>query len=568
MTIRRWMSILAMLATLAAPAAVRAQVMSVSVNSAGEFLSQFRVLARQADQASAKQILDGLDALDQAGGLKWLDRTRPLAATVDLVPQKPGGRPVLPAINVFLPVTGRDEFLDGLKALGLAVDDQAGAEGFSHKIAPPGGNAQSAYLLAKADSPAGYVVLTTSPLSLETLRTVKAADLKPTRPGTVLVGLRIDRVPPSLKLAFLNNVKQRNNASRQRKDGENDDQYRGRMAGISFVENGVTSLIRDGREMTLDAAINEKTERFSMTLGLDALPETEMAGALKAFGDRRGRFAPIWREAALTLQGIVPVPDSFRTLIRKSLDEQRARLANDKDKDKAGDDSRMIALMLDALTPTLTGDSFDACLAMGSSATASKAGTNIVLFGVEMKDSEKVEAALREAIAKKPEDRARVTFDHDQGPDGTAIHRVTLDPKQLKPDEFGEPMMFMAFPEGAALVAVGGAGLPVIKQALEAFRKTPAAPPKTNPKAPQIGLDFSVLRFSRLHTGENDPAFQEAAQEIFKDKDSDTAQDHLQIGLTGEADHARLALEADLSVLRFLIKVGIIQQKGKAEPAR
>ena len=67
----------------------------------------------------------------------------------------------MPSGTLFLPVTSRDDFLEGIKGLGLAVDDQAGAEGFSHKIAPPNGNGQSAYLLA--NPPKGYAVLTLVP---------------------------------------------------------------------------------------------------------------------------------------------------------------------------------------------------------------------------------------------------------------------------------------------------------------------------------------------------------------------------------------------------------------------
>ncbi|MCA1685299.1 MAG: hypothetical protein LC745_04825, partial [Planctomycetia bacterium] len=219
---------------------------------------------------------------------------------------------------------------------------------------------------------------------------------------------------------------------------------------------------------------------------------------------------------------------------------------------------------LDALSPTLTGDSFDACVAMGSQAAAGKddgkGGTNVVLFGVALKDSIKVEAALREAIAKKvkPEDKGKVALDHARGADGTAIHRVTLDPKQLKGDEFGEPLMFLAFPEGAALAAVGGNGLAVMKQSLAALKKPAggAAP------GPQVGLDFAAVGFSRLHTGENEAAFREAAKDVFQGKDA--ARDQLHIGLTGEAARLRLLLEADLPVVRFFVKVGVIQQKAKA----
>ena len=116
-----------------------AQVVTVTVKSAGDLLSQFRTLAKAADPASARQMLDGLDALENGGALKWLDRAKPVSAVADLVAAGARRAAALPAVTVFLPVTGRDEFLDGLKGFGFAVDDQPGAEGFSHKLVRPAG---------------------------------------------------------------------------------------------------------------------------------------------------------------------------------------------------------------------------------------------------------------------------------------------------------------------------------------------------------------------------------------------------------------------------------------------
>src|SRR6478735_6724732 len=98
MAIRRWGRFVAagVVALAAAAGTARAQVATVTVKSAGDLLDQFRTLARQADAGSAKQMLDGLDALDQGGALKWLDRTKPVVATADLVNQAP-------AVTLFLP---------------------------------------------------------------------------------------------------------------------------------------------------------------------------------------------------------------------------------------------------------------------------------------------------------------------------------------------------------------------------------------------------------------------------------------------------------------------------------
>ena len=70
MVIRRWGRFVAVGVVALAAMGVgtaKAQVATVAVKSAGDLLDQFRTLARQADPGSAKQMLDGLDALDQGG---------------------------------------------------------------------------------------------------------------------------------------------------------------------------------------------------------------------------------------------------------------------------------------------------------------------------------------------------------------------------------------------------------------------------------------------------------------------------------------------------------------------
>ncbi len=542
-----------------------AQVATVTVKSADALFKQFRKLAGATDSAAAGQMTNGLDALDNGGILKWLARDRPAAATMDLIlPEAGAAGPPTPVVAVFLPITSRDDLLDGLKGLGLEIDDKPGVDGFSHKIAS-GGKALPLYLLA--DPPTGYAVATNVPSGAKRLRAVKPADLKPTRPGTVLVGLRIDRLPDPIKTAFLTNVRQRNEVSRQRKPGETDEQYKGRLAGINYAADAIEAFVRDGREVTLDAAVDETSNTLKMAMGIEARPGTPMANALGTFGARRGRFLNLWPGAGMTLQGVVPIPAAFRSLMQASIDQQRARL----EKDATPEDRRLTALMLDALKPTLNADAHDACIAMGTARGTGKDETNVVLFGIAMKDSIKVEAALRETLAKKlkAEDRDKVALDHDHGPGGTSIHRFTLDAKNLKADEFGQPLMFVAFPEGAAIAAVGGNGLGVLKQAIGSIRKAPGS---ATSAGPQIGLDVSAIRFSKIHNAENGDNFRAAVREVYPNAETKAdpakAQDHIRIGLSGESGRLRLMLESDLPALNFLAKVGAKRQKAGAVNGR
>ena len=83
-----------------------------------------------------------------------------------------------------------------------------------------------------------------------------------------------------------------------------------------------------------------------------------------------GRYLNLWREAAVTLQGILPVPDAFRTLVRASIEQERAKAAQEKDPAVR----QLSEMRLDAVAPTLTGDAYDACVAMGSQAGPGKDG--------------------------------------------------------------------------------------------------------------------------------------------------------------------------------------------------
>lgn len=562
MRIGRWLCyssvLLVSLGTSPAERMARAQVLSVTVKSADDVLKQLRSLADVFDTKVAKSLNDSLDKMSGPGALKGLDRARPVVVTLDLAGAPGdgvgGGMPVAAA---YVPVTNQGDFLETAKGLGLRLDAAEGLEGVSHKLSPMGGSSPPLFVLKSP--PRGYAVFTNVPGAAAKLAEVKPEGLAPSRPGVLLASLRLDRIPDVLKDGILANMNQRGDETRKRLDGEDDATYRGRLAGIALSEEGITSLLRDGREISLDLNINPNG---GLTLGLevDAKPGTAMSDTLAAFASRKSRFRSLAQGTAASLVGILPVADALRVPIREGIKAGRAKA----DKEKDPEDRRLINLMLDSFEETLSEKDLDGCITLESVDAPAKAGdgNNVVLFGFGLKNSKKVETTLREAIQKKAKaaDQKKIAFDHARGDDGTAIHRITIDDGSFKREEFGEPLMFAAFPEGAILTAVGGNGLEVIKKALATLKKPDSGTAKSTP---QVGLDVTAARLARLSL-QDQGVFKEAADVAFAGPNA--GKDQIHFHLDGGAANLRLVLDADLPILRFLAEVGSRQRKRLGGP--
>lgn len=531
---------------------VQAQLVAVSVKSTDDALAQVRMLVESLGADRGKPILDELDGLEKAGILNGVDRTRPVLATFELLRQPGAGPMGLPCLIVFVPVTSQDDLLATLKKSGVGVDDVV-VDGFTHRLLQVGTGAPPFYILA--DPPKGYTVATNVPSNPGTLRAMKPAELRPANAGLISAVGRFDKVPPSFKEGLLNNVAQQMAGQRQKRDNESDIEYKSRMAGVNLVDNAFTSLVRDSQSLKLDLNVDPKTKRLALAVELDAKPGSPMAAAYASFAALKSRFHGISPAAAMSLSAVVPITEDIRGILRDGFKLGREEAQKEKDPE----DARMFNLVLDALEPTLTGPDIDGCAIMdfpdSGADDKSKSGTNVVLFGFALKESKKLETALRESAAKgaKPNNLDEIVLDAEKGADGTPIHRVKLAADQVKQEGFGEPLMFVAFPEGAAMVAVGGKGLPVIKQALAGLKNPPAASSKP---ASQVELDMANERFARIYQAQAGSAevYRKAAATAFAGKNA--GKDRLRIGLTVEPTTVRISLDADLPVLSFLTDIG------------
>ena len=132
------------------------------------------------DDPMAAMVLNALGQVKTGAMLKGLDQTRGFGLAVTLPKNPAAGEP--PSVVAGVPVSNLAQFLDSLKDLGLAVDDQPGVPGFSHKVTMPGGSPTLFVLQSKE-----YALFSLVPVGADRIRAIDPASWKPKgRPETAL----------------------------------------------------------------------------------------------------------------------------------------------------------------------------------------------------------------------------------------------------------------------------------------------------------------------------------------------------------------------------------------------
>ena len=572
-----------------------AQVVVLTAKSAGATLDDLRYLVGAVlPEDQARPALDVLERFKDPAVTRGLDRARPLGAYVDL-PKEPGQQP---AIVGFVPVSDGPAFLKTLEAQGFTVDNQPAAPGFSHQVTPPGAGGPPVFALLTAD----YAFFTNDAGAAPGLKALKPADLLPGRPdaGLLSLDLRLDRVPAQYKELVLQQVAQNAEKDRAQRDGEDDATYQGRLAGQQLALDGFNALIRDGKGITLDLGVDPGPGELVINLGMQATPGSPTAASLRTFGARTSLFHDLGLDSALSYWASLPLSEPIRAALAKAFAQGRKSIVEDEDNDDAT--KQLATTLFDAIAPTFQADDVD--LGMAIRGPFPKPGADplyVLLAGLKVKDGKKIEAILRDAIAKSgPEIRAQVALDLEKAGDGvTSIHRLRIDEdddddddkaKDKKADEdkdddkakgnkaekadddkdddddkakarvakqFGEPFVYFALRDDVAIAALGENGLNVVKEALDATARPAAEHPS------QVELVASLAKLAGLGDDPGSTATRDAAAAFFRGPAA--KKDGFRFRLRGEGDSARLRYAIDVPVLKFLAEVGIRRQQGKAD---
>ncbi len=270
------------------PRTAPAQAVVVSVKSFGELLNDLDYLVgaiAPADQAQPVQQM--LGQFKDPNALKGLNRERPIVA-MGWLPEKEGAQP---NAIVAVPTSDVNALLETLKTFGATVDENAGAPGFTHKVTPPG-NPTPMYLTSNAE----YAFFSLLPAGADKLKAIKPAMWVPEKAGDIGISIRFDRIPQQYKDLLLAQMDQNLAAQRQQKPDEKDADYKSRMTGMDLAENGVKSLVNEGRDLTLQLNIDPKVQEVALELT-----------RRRAAGHEAGRHAGEVLQAAEPL--FEPVPE-------------------------------------------------------------------------------------------------------------------------------------------------------------------------------------------------------------------------------------------------------------------
>ncbi len=554
MKMRRWMTVALVVAGgLMAPMAAKAQDAVLVIRSLGELLDDVQYLVKAAGTEDQAAPVAGLVGQLKEQGLQGLDLTRPIGLLASL-PKQPGEAPMIVAA---LPTKDLGTLLQSLQGFGLQSQPFQGEPGFTHQVMLPDGNT-SVFVTSSAD----YAYFSMVPSGAEQIQALKPSGWAPKRPGAgdISLILRLDRLPPQIKQSVIDAVAQQAAVEQDRKPGESDAEYQGRLVGMKLANEAITRFLQDAGRVALDWSIDQTKAEVSLALSTTAKPGTPMAKSIGEFAGRKSRFSALGANAAMAGWMSIPVPKEFQELMGKLVAEGRAQAIEKADSDT---EKKLAGEIIDALKPTLSSDSLD----MGVSVLTATGGKPVLVAGIQVVDGKKIETALRDALkASPPKDDTKVTLDAAKASDGTSIHKV-----QGKMDEdaakmFGEDAaVFLAFKSDVMFLVVGEKGQETIDTAITASNK-PAA--SALPPAALVLHAAKLAPFVQQSADEDQTVDQKAmlkaASEVFQGPNA--SKDLLRVSMQGQADTFFLRLSCDVPVLSYFMKIGISQQQEVAVP--
>jgi hypothetical protein len=493
----------------------------------------------------AQTVLDGLARFKSGALIKGLDQGRGFGLAVTLPKDFPQGDP--PTIVAAVPVTDLGQFLDSLKELGLAVDDQPGVAGFSHKVSAPNGNPSAFVLQSK-----GYALFSMVPGGIDQLKALDPSSWKPKGRAEPALSVRVQlsEIPEALKDQVLAQVDVQADQQNERKPGEKDAEYQARLKGQKFAIEAMKSLIRDGDAITLDLDVDRKTSEVSLEFTMSGKPNTAMAKSLRALNGRRSRFQGLSKESAMAGWANFPVAKEFRDLMIEAFDQAAQEGLKKLDTEE---EKKLATRLAELVRSNLNAPEIDMGMTIeGTSVAGADAPRFVLLGGMTVQKGGEFERLVREAATTiKPEEKVKITFDVAKAADGTAIHQLSgpFDEKDADmAKHFGKASLFFAFRQDAVLFSFGESGLPPLRKAMEGF---------SNPPVPELDEPIAILMHlakAGAFADTNQESFRRAASEALQG--ANAKRDRMHIGLKGEGDALRLRLALDVPALKLMATLG------------
>jgi hypothetical protein len=431
------------------PAAPLIQVRLKSLDRTIDDLKYFLTLSGQKD--AARQ-LEEMPKAALPNGFEGIDTKKPWAL-YGLLKADQQASPVV----VMIPVTSEESFV---KLLGNVPGIAPTKDGASYLIQPPGVPFPVHLQFANGYAYAAVRMDRNAPEKADLLApaTIFAQPIK----GGADLQFRIDQIPDQFKQLALASMEVQLANQEEKKAGEDEATYKGRVAGAKGAGELMKAIITDGGTVSLDLDISREQEKFALGLGLSAKKGTELARRIGALGTGTSLFAS-WAKpvaaASLVVHG--PLGEGAQKIIEVALTDGISKTAK-QDKAKAA----MMEKLSTALMPTVKSGVFDLGFDWRG---PSSAGHYTIVGGMRLVDGDKIESAVKEAVASLSEkERADVKLDATSIGE-FKVHKLNLahnfdkGGKQL----LGDNPVYVAFRKDAMFVVLGENGLATLGEALQ-----------------------------------------------------------------------------------------------------
>ena len=306
--------LIGVLGLLAPAMAARGQAIVVTARSASELADDLEYLVKSVapeDNPATQAILDALKNFKAGALVKGLDRTRGFGLAVMTSPMA-----VLPRSPSRCRSRTSGSSWTRSRTSAWRSTTSPGAAGFSHKVSVGDGNVTLFVVESK-----GYALFSPIPDGADKLKAMDPATWwKKGRPETALsVKIQFAGIPDAFKDQFLNQMEAQARQQEERQPGEDEAQYKARVAGQDLAYEGFRGLVRDGDAMALNLDLDRKNRQLALELAFTARPDTGMAKSLRALNGRRSRFEGLGQDAVMAFWANLPMAKELRKVMSRRL---------------------------------------------------------------------------------------------------------------------------------------------------------------------------------------------------------------------------------------------------------
>jgi hypothetical protein len=447
---------------------VEAQVAVISARSFEALRSDGKALATLLKKAEWVQRVNSLlqvktGPTDPEG----LDLKRPLGAYVNW-PDRPAELSSWHEAEIFfVPVAEEKRFLNLLQKLGCKPRKAAGT---LHRLTVPG----KGQLYLRFANRYAYAA---SQAALVKGKLPDPATFFPKAPwkSTLAARIHVDRFPKTYRRVIDDAFKplvalfDEFLGDSKKQPTESAAEYRRRLAEIKkfkalpeALKTGITSLIGQTREVTINLGLDRKTHLLNLEVALIPRPDTAVATFSKYAGTARSRFGSLIQDSHLGLLVHFPgfatpkevvnlrvPPGVFRGWVKPMYQSAWQKY-------------------MEILIPTIAKDGLDFAFTVWH--PLSGGGDGAILAGLKVRNGRKLDYMLRDlyknASAADKADFGTIRWNHSRHARAT-IHRV-----QFKDDT---DINYLALRDDVVFAADGEEGLKLMKKALDRFGKSAAA---------------------------------------------------------------------------------------------